>query len=74
MASRYHSKFKERKVGKGGARPAPGKTGDPGTETTGALSERTASWPVPGPQWGSSFNRATRVPVVKTRAKKGGID
>lgn len=36
--------------------------------------ERTAAWPTPGPVWASSFNRKTRVPVVKTRARKHGLD
>lgn len=36
--------------------------------------ERTAAWPTPSPVWKTSFNRSTRVPVVKTRARKHGID
>lgn len=72
MASRHHSNTN---------RPldrieGPGlRNGVPGVEKAGTkLSEKTANWPDPGPHWDTSFNRATKVPVVKTRAKKGGLD
>lgn len=49
--------------------------GVPGAEKAGTkLSEKTASWPDVGPHWGSSFNRATKMPVVKTRPAKKGLD
>lgn len=38
------------------------------------VRERTAAWPTPSPTWATSFNRKTKVPVVKTRAAKHGLD
>lgn len=39
-----------------------------------SMTERTAAWPAPGPISSFSFNRTTKVPVVKTRAAKAGVD
>lgn len=36
--------------------------------------EKTVNWKNAGAEWGSSFNRKTKMPVVKTRAVKRGID
>lgn len=70
MASRYHSDFSDKKItapsGPKGSKGAAKKLWDG--------KERTASWPSAGKGWGSSFNRATRVPVVKTRPAKQDID
>lgn len=57
---------------KGGA-PSPGTPGS-ASASAGPVKERTVAWPTPGPVWKTSFNVKTRVPVVKTRAKKAGID
>lgn len=70
MASRYFSEFKEKKLAAKGRRP----TGPKGVAPTASITERTARWPDPTPHWATSFNRTTKVPVVKTRTKKGGID
>lgn len=53
-----------------------GRSGTPGAEATGRkISERTAAWPAPGPmRKGGGFNRKTKADVVKTRAKKAGVD
>ena len=73
MASRYFTEFAERKVSKGGARPSPGSKGTPGREAAGgALTERTANWPTPGPMRGAGFNRTTKMPTVKVAAKSAG--
>jgi len=40
----------------------------------GSGGEKTANWPTPTPSPGVGFNRRTNWPVVKTRAKKAGID
>lgn len=61
------------KITRGGLAPAPG-TPASSSQKVGAVKERTAAWPTPGPTWKTSFNVKTRVPVVKTRAKKAGID
>ena len=75
MAARHYSPFAERKVTSPSKGAPPGKDGVPGDEAKGrAIGEKTAAWPDPTPHWKGSFNRATRVPVVKTRARKGGID
>lgn len=70
MPNRYYSPFSQLKTGRSG-KPVerPGKKKD-----APEVKERTANWPTPGPTWAGSFNRSTKVPVVKTRAKKHGID
>lgn len=70
MASRYYSEFPERKV----SAPSPVASREGVSAKPGAISERTAPWPKPGPTWGSSFNRKTNAAVVKTRAAKHGVD
>lgn len=74
MPSRYFNRFKDQHITapKG---PAPGQRGDAGAEAAGGtIKEKTTTYPDVGPHWGSSFNRTTRVPVVKTRAQKKGLD
>jgi hypothetical protein len=61
------------RITKNGPRPKPGPAG-PGEAAGGAIEERTASWPTVSPVWATSFNRATRADVVKTRPAKQGID
>lgn len=53
-----------------------GTSGTPGAEAARrAIGERTAAWPTPGPmRTGGGFNRKTKADVVKTRAKKAGLD
>lgn len=72
MPNRWWSTIAERKTGRSGtgnSMERPGKKkGAPD------VAEKTANWPTPGPTWAGSFNRETKVPVVKTRAKKHGID
>ena len=70
MASRYYTEFPERKV----SPPAPARSPGGTADKPGAIQERTAPWPKPGPTWGSSFNRKTKAAVVKTRAAKHGVD
>ena len=59
------------KLTRGGTRPP---LDNRASGKAGTVTERTAAWPAPGPVWATSFNRKTRVPVVKTRARKHGID
>ena len=61
------------KITKRGGGPSPG-TPRSTSQHVGPVKERTAAWPTPGPTWKTSFNVKTRVPVVKTRARKHGID
>lgn len=73
MASRYFSKT--RPIGKPGTPPAMGHVGTPGAEAAGKkITERTAAWPDPKPHWNGSFNAKTRAAVVKTTARRAGID
>lgn len=73
MASRYFSKL--RPIGKPGIAPSPGKDGAPGAEAAKMkVRERTADWPDPGPHWKGSFNSMMKSHVVKTTAKKGGLE
>lgn len=55
-----------------GPKKAMGASGKTPTASMGG--EKTANWKNAGAAWGSSFNRATKVSVVKTRAAKAGID
>lgn len=67
MASRFYSDvrpIKEAKPSHAGPKEGPKKE---------PVKERTAGWPQPGPYWKSSFNRTSKMPVVKTRAAKRGI-
>lgn len=73
MASRYFDEF--RKIGKPGPTPAMGQRGTPGAEAAKTtVRERTSNWPDPQPHWTGSFNRKTKAHVVKTTAKRAGLD
>ena len=75
MASRYFSEFPEKRISKAGTPPPMGKGGTLGAEAAGRkITERTAAWPSPGPTPGIGFNRKTRAHVVKTTAKRAGLD
>ena len=39
-----------------------------------AQKDTPKAWPKPGPTCGTSFNRAAKFPVVKTRIVKDGVD
>ncbi len=74
MASRFHSEFPEKRV----TAPAKGpvnKHGPKGAEASGMrLKEKTANWKTPSPTKGSNFNRRTKMPVLKAKPKKAGVD
>lgn len=72
MPNRWYTPFEQLKT----KRSKPGNSMErPGTKKGAPdVKEKTANWPTPGPTWAGSFNRETKVPVVKTRAKKHGID
>ena len=73
MANRYFSEFPEKKLPTGKKKvnsPTRGSSGG----GKGSGGEKTANWPTPTPSPGVGFNRRTNWPVVKTRAKKAGID
>jgi hypothetical protein len=71
MASAYYSDVRGVKAKKGKGAP----TGAEGTAPApGKIKEKTVAWPTVGPTWGTSFNRKTKVPVVKQYAKKYGVD
>lgn len=72
MPNRWHSPFAQLKTGRSGSGTAAERPGKKHDAPKG--KERTANWPTPGPIWKGSFNRATKVPVVKTRATKHGMD
>lgn len=73
MASRYFNPL--RKIGTPGPTPAMGARGTPGAEASKmTIRERTANWPDPKPHWKGSFNSKTKAHVVKTTAKRGGLD
>ena len=76
MASRYFSEFADHRIGRPNPPPAPGGKGVPGAEAAKQkVTERTASWPTPGPmRAGGGFNRKTKVPTVKVSAKHAGCD
>lgn len=71
MASRFHSEFPEKKI----SGPGRGPVQKAGLSGKGKMpGEKTANWKSPGPTKGSNFNRKMKSPVVKTRAKKHGVD
>lgn len=71
MSARRFSQFKQRRTRTSGKAPAPGM---PGEAPAAALpGERTAAWPSAGRVGPMPFNRATKVPVVKTTARKQGL-
>lgn len=73
MSSRWYAEFPERKLSKTSS--AKGKRQEAGeSPRPGRVEERTAKWPKPGPMPGVGFNRTTKMPVVKTRPAKGGVD
>ena len=73
MASRYFSKTQP--IGKPGTPPAMGQRGTAGAEASKmTIRERTANWPDPTPHWKGSFNAKTKAHVVKTTAKRAGLD
>ncbi len=69
--SRFFSFFRQLRAGASGPAPTPGYTGETGADRK--LTEKTAAWPAAGPAGAGAFNRATKGPVVKTRAAKKGI-
>lgn len=70
MASRFYSEFSERKT-RALAKPptTPKGSKSPG----GSVSETTANWPSAGPSGSPGWNRKSKVPIVKTYAKKMGL-
>lgn len=39
-----------------------------------AHKDTVKAWPKPGPNWGTSLNRAANFPVIKTHVVKDGVD
>jgi hypothetical protein len=71
MAGRWYSEFDQRKVGASGSSPAP----KAGPDNKPKITETEVNWPgPPGAAPGVGFNRKTKWPVVKTRARKAGVD
>lgn len=70
MPTRYLSTFPERTMrGSKSAKPNPG---GQALNKPAAVTERTADWPKLA-RGGSGFNRATKMPVVKTAPAKAGL-
>ena len=57
-----------------GAGPKPKDRGAYGAEHGPSQKDNPKAWPKPGPNWGTSFNRTAKFPVVKTRVVKDGVD
>lgn len=77
MASEWYSDVRPDgvKAKKGKGAPTGPHGGTPVAEMKGPLTEKTANWPTDiGPKWATTYNRKTRVPVVKQYAKKYGVD
>lgn len=73
MASRFFSYNSDKKTSApSGPKKAMGASGKAPSPTLSP--ERTANWKPAGKGWSSSFNRAMKSPVPKTRAAKQGID
>ena len=70
MASRYFSDFSDKKI----TAPTHRSSKSKGGPALWNGNEKVPDWKPAGKGWGSSFNRKTKMPVVKTRAKKQGID
>lgn len=69
--NRHYSGFPERKL----AKPPKAKDAPKGsTAAQGPVTDRALPWPGATPAWGTSFNRTTKMPVVKTRVVKHGVD
>lgn len=72
MSNRYYTHTREKISAPDGPK---GTRGKPGAEKSKrVLSDTQTKWPDPGPHWGVSFNRAAKMPVVKTKVVKGGVD
>ena len=69
MANRYDSEHKERKIGKGGARPSPGTGG--AVASRGAIREKTANWTAAGASGGSVFTTKGFATVKTDPVRKG---
>lgn len=69
--NRYISPYPERKL----AAPARGQrgTGSGAPVKRGDTGERTASWPVAGKPWATSYNRKTKFDVVHTHPATQGL-
>lgn len=73
MANRHYTEFPERKLPEGGGeKPVQAREGK--TQKGGPVKATETAWPKPGPTWGTSFNRTTKWPVVRTRVVKHGVD
>lgn len=70
--SRYFETFSKLKITAKGKRPQAAKGAAPGSAP--AVTDKPVGYPKPSPTWPGSFNRATKMPVVKTRVDKHGVD
>ena len=75
MSNQNYSEFKTRRQNKNSGGPGvKSRKGHMGAEHDAAQTDDPKAWPKPGPNWGTSFNRAVKFPVVKTRVVKDGVD
>ena len=69
----YNTQVAQGYSAKGGKKYAPKGGGGPGAEHDAPHKDTETPWPKPGPTGGAAFNRATKVPVVKTHVVKAGV-
>ena len=72
MTARIYSEFRETKLPKASKARASHPGAGKGERWSG--KETPSGYKNAGPAWKSSFNRATKADVVKTRPTKAGID
>ncbi len=60
--------------GSGKGKAPKDREGHMGAEHGKPQKDDVKKWPKPGPNWGTSFNRTAKFPVIKTHVVKDGLD